>query len=169
MQQIVQSDNTYYVLKTCDRLNPIQPGGGKNAPPGTKIIISSWKWASNVTKLLDFIHFDLTNPMVPNLANGFFSGWVSGTVSRGAYSVLLGQKWLFFKFGHFDQNFKLVWRTFKFILCHQKCYKVFIYILEIQQHKLQCHGKSQTWKSKGGHFCPPPGQEQSEIARAEQG
>ena len=48
--------------------NPIQPWGD------TKIIISSWKWASNVTKLLDFIHFDLTNPMVPNLAHVFFPG-----------------------------------------------------------------------------------------------
>ena len=36
------------------------------------------------TKLLDFLHFDLTNPMVPNLAL-FFSGWVSGTVSREVY------------------------------------------------------------------------------------
>ena len=33
------------------------------------------------TKLLDFLHFDLTNPMVPNLSNEFLSVWVSGTVS----------------------------------------------------------------------------------------
>ena len=65
-------------VKTLQMLTLFSPGGGKNAPPGTKIKISSWKWASNVTKLLDFIHFDLTNPMVPNLAHVFFRGGSQG-------------------------------------------------------------------------------------------
>ena len=71
-------------------------GGGVKSPPppGTKLNISTWKWASKTTTLLDFLHFNLTNPMVPNLSNEFLSGWVSGTVSRGVYYVL-GQKWLF--------------------------------------------------------------------------
>ena len=105
--------------------NPIQPWGD------TKIIISSWKWASNVTKLLDFNHFYLTNLMVPNLAHVFFQGG-----SREPFQTYF---------------------TFKCILCHQKCYKVFIYLLEIQQHNLQCHGKSQNQKSRSGTLRQSPG------------
>ena len=52
---------------------------------GTKLNISTWKRASKTTKLLDFLHFNLTNPMVPNLSNEFLSVWVSGTVLRGTY------------------------------------------------------------------------------------
>ena len=52
-------------------------------------------------KLLDFLHFDLTNPMVPNLSNEFLSGWVSGTVSRGTHQVKIAIFTDFDIFGHF--------------------------------------------------------------------
>ena len=42
-------------------------------------------WVSKALKLLDFLNFILTNPMVPNLAHVFILGWVSGTVLRGTY------------------------------------------------------------------------------------
>ena len=35
----------------------------------------------------DFLYFDLTDPMVPNLADVFILGWISGTDSRGAYQA----------------------------------------------------------------------------------
>ena len=43
--------------------------------------ILTWK---QTTKLLDFLHFNLKNPMVPNMANVLLV-WVSETVSRGSY------------------------------------------------------------------------------------
>ena len=39
------------------------------------------KRTSKMLKLLDFFNFNLTNPLVPNLAHVFISGSVSGTIS----------------------------------------------------------------------------------------
>ena len=40
-------------------LNPVKTGGGGEiTPPGTKLNISTWKWASKTAKLLDFLHYN---------------------------------------------------------------------------------------------------------------
>ena len=51
-------------------------GGGNFCPTDTKIYFLIGKHTSNPPKLLDFLHFGLTNPMVPNLAHVFILGWV---------------------------------------------------------------------------------------------
>ena len=56
-------------------VNPIKTGGGGNfCLTDTKIYFSIGKHTSNPPKLLDFLHFGLTNPMVPNLAHVFILG-----------------------------------------------------------------------------------------------
>ena len=67
------------------RFNPIKTGECKSYQADTKIYFLVGKQTSNTTKLLDFLHFNLTNPMVPNLTHVFLSDWVSGTVLREVY------------------------------------------------------------------------------------
>ena len=102
--------------------------------------------------------------MVPNLAHVFFRGGSQGPfreeLTRAKMAVLSNLDIWTQTLNSSDALLSAFYAT-------KSVHKVFIYILEIQQHNLQCHAKSQNRKSKGGHFCPPPGQEQSEIARAE--
>ena len=57
-------------------LNPFKTGGGgvTFVSPTQKFIFVIGKHTSNPPKLLDFLHFGLTNPMVPNLAHVFILG-----------------------------------------------------------------------------------------------
>ena len=69
-----------------DYFNPRKTGGGGEiAPPDTNFNFLTWKRTSKTLKLLDFLNFILTDPMVPTLAYVFILGWVSGTVLRGTY------------------------------------------------------------------------------------
>ena len=108
---------------------------------------TSWKAASKATKLLDFMHFNLTNPMVPNLANVFFIGL---GLSESFARTLLGENGYFIGFWHFRPNFKLLWHASKWTLCLQKCWILLIYYVVRLQYNFHAHGKSQRWKTKGG-------------------
>ena len=59
------------------------------------------KGASKTTKLLDFLHFNLTNPMVPNLANVFYQ---VGS-QRKFREELTRRKWLFYRILTFSPKF----------------------------------------------------------------
>ena len=135
-----------YIHRSCRRIQKhrsYEEIGTRNACWIFKLFVC----ASNTMKLLDFLNFNLTNPMVPNLAHVFLSGWVSGTVLRGEFCVLLGENGYFLEFGHFCPNFKLIWHISKWILWHQKFWEVFIYILGVYQHNTLGHMESLNWKS----------------------
>ena len=53
--------------------------------------------------LLDYLHFDLTNPMVPDLSNVFI-----GSQGQFRKEVILGNNGYFIGFGHFHPTNKLV-------------------------------------------------------------
>ena len=75
-------------------INPIKIGGGegKTYQVDTKIYFLIGKHISNTTKLLDFLHFGLTNPMVPNLAHVLY--WDG--FERHFYEELTKRNWLFY-------------------------------------------------------------------------
>ena len=70
-----------YFWLPCSPISPLVRPSRKRSR-GANILLSYptlfyfiWKLASNTMKLLDFLHFNLTNPMVPNLAHVFYRIW----------------------------------------------------------------------------------------------
>ena len=83
-----------------------------------------WKRASKTLKLLEFLDFILC----------FFIGMdLRDFFARN----LLGENGYFIRFWHFRPNFELVLHTSKWLLCPQKVWKLFIYILVSIQPEMQ--------------------------------
>ena len=75
----------------------------------------------------------------PNESNGtkFSACFFIGMGLRAFFARnLLGENGYFIGFWHFRPNFELVLHTSKWLLCHQKVWKLFIYILVSIQHNL---------------------------------
>ena len=67
-------------------INPIKTGGGVKFTWPTQNFNFQWETALQTPqKPPDFLYFDLTDPMVPNLSDVFLLGCISGTDSQGAY------------------------------------------------------------------------------------
>ena len=69
-------------------LTLLRLGGGVKFTWPTQNFNFQWETALQTPqKPPDFLYFDLTDPMVPNLADVFILVWISGTDSRGAYQA----------------------------------------------------------------------------------
>ena len=125
-----------------------RPGGGGIRPPWQKILFFNMKTGFK----------DPETPWLPqfytNESNGtkFSACFYIGMGLRDFFARnSLGENGYFIGFWDFRPHFKLILHTSKWILCPQKVWKLFIYVLGSIQH-----WEPLNWKSMGGGAESPP-------------